>query len=155
MPKAYEKIADDLRDSIRNGRLLPGDRLPSEAQLREEYTYSQTTIRHALSVLESEGLIERRPGRGCFIREPAERQIVANDRPTDLEGVPLSRMVQQVTARPPTAQEAEDMGLPRGTAVLVLRTTVYGADGSIAAGSDTVLAGDRTELRFTTPLRRL
>ncbi|MER7551992.1 MULTISPECIES: GntR family transcriptional regulator [Streptomyces] len=70
MAVAYEQIADDLRRSIRAGELRPGDRLASESKLAEQYRKSVPTVRQALRVLQSEGLIEKQHGRGNFVRRP-------------------------------------------------------------------------------------
>ncbi|MFD3885037.1 GntR family transcriptional regulator [Streptomyces microflavus] len=70
MAVAYEQIADDLRRSIRAGELAAGDRLASESKLAEQYRKSVPTVRQALRVLQSEGLIEKLHGRGNFVRRP-------------------------------------------------------------------------------------
>jgi GntR family transcriptional regulator len=70
MAKAYERIADDLRRRIRAGELRPGDRLPAETAMVEEYGKSLPTLRQALGLLASEGLIEKQHGRGNFVRIP-------------------------------------------------------------------------------------
>ncbi|MFI1204398.1 GntR family transcriptional regulator [Streptomyces sp. NPDC020883] len=69
-------------------------------------------------------------------------------------GIELDRVEERVTARPPTHEEAEELELPPGTSVLVLRKVSYDTDGRAVDVADLVLPGDRTELRFTTPLER-
>ncbi|MFF1769126.1 GntR family transcriptional regulator [Streptomyces sp. NPDC058249] len=69
-------------------------------------------------------------------------------------GIEVDRIEERVTARPPTPEEAEELELPRGTSVLVLRKTSYDIRGRVVGLSDIVLPGDRTELLFTTPLER-
>ena len=69
-------------------------------------------------------------------------------------GIELDRIVEHVTARPPTAEEAEELDLPPGTAVLVLRKTSIDTNNRIVDISDIILPGDRTEMTFTTPLER-
>ncbi|WP_405881082.1 GntR family transcriptional regulator [Streptomyces sp. NBC_01384] len=69
-------------------------------------------------------------------------------------GIELDRVEERVTARPPTPEEADELGLPRGTAVLVLRKISYDVSDRVVDLSDIVLPGDRTELLFTTPLER-
>lgn len=63
-------IADDLRQQITAGRILPSERLPSEAVLADRYRVSTVTLRRALSVLQSEGLVEKIHGKGNFVRRP-------------------------------------------------------------------------------------
>ncbi len=60
--RAYEAIVEQVERAIRNGDLLPGDRLPSERDLMTQFALSRSTIREALRVLESNGLVRSRPG---------------------------------------------------------------------------------------------
>ena len=59
-----------MEAAIASGRFGPGDRLPSENSLSEEFGVNRHTIRRALSVLEEEGRIRVEQGRGSFVREP-------------------------------------------------------------------------------------
>jgi GntR family transcriptional regulator len=63
----YQQIADDLRRKIETGDLAPGRQLPTELELREEYTASRNTVRDAIKRLSSLGLVESRPGSGTFV----------------------------------------------------------------------------------------
>ena len=56
-PKAAETVADELRRQIVTGRLKPGDKLHPENVLQIEFAISRPTMREALRLLESEGLI--------------------------------------------------------------------------------------------------
>ena len=56
-PKAAETVADELRRQIVTGRLKPGDKLHPENVLQAEFAISRPTMREALRLLESEGLI--------------------------------------------------------------------------------------------------
>ncbi|MFE2744120.1 GntR family transcriptional regulator [Streptomyces scopuliridis] len=261
MAKAYERIADELRESIRAGELKPGDRLPSETKLAEDYRRSVPTIRDALRLLQDEGLIEKLHGRGNFVRKARTRVLRTNDRhqwekdrarepeakrletgstehDTGLEvddlvfhasyretkadkeiaealgvpegsalvertyrtryaaetapfalvtsyliraliesnpdlldaanepwpggtqnqllsvGIELDRIEERVTARPPTPEEAEELELPPGTSVLLLRKTSFDLNDRVVEMSDVTLPGDRTEMLFATPLER-
>jgi DNA-binding GntR family transcriptional regulator len=64
---AYQRIADDLRTQIAGGRLKPGDRVPSEAELRATYGVSTTVVKQAMLVLTTAGLVEGRRGSGRFV----------------------------------------------------------------------------------------
>lgn len=70
MATRYERIADDLRHQIQSGDLAPGTRLPSETQLAAHYQVGKPTLRHALALLQNQGLLEKRHGIGNFIRHP-------------------------------------------------------------------------------------
>ncbi|WP_411121430.1 GntR family transcriptional regulator [Streptomyces sp. x-19] len=69
-------------------------------------------------------------------------------------GIEVDRVEEHVTARPPTPEEADELELPPGTSVLVLRKVSYATDQRVVDVSDVILPGDRTELVFTTPLER-
>ena len=64
----YKRIAADLRTQIESGDLRPGDPLPSESQLAEQYATARGTARHALAELEGAGLVESVHGKGRFVR---------------------------------------------------------------------------------------
>jgi DNA-binding GntR family transcriptional regulator len=67
---AYRQLASVLRDRIRSGRLPVGGRMPSEKDLHDEFGLARETIRRALGVLRTEGLIDVRHGHGTFVVEP-------------------------------------------------------------------------------------
>lgn len=62
--KTHEVVAQRLRREIVSGRLVVGQRLPPEEELTATFGIARTTLREALRVLESQGLIEIRRGRG-------------------------------------------------------------------------------------------
>jgi DNA-binding GntR family transcriptional regulator len=64
----YQKIAVDLRRLVESGELGPGDALPSEAALSEQYGVSRGTARHALAELEGAGLVDAVHGKGRYVR---------------------------------------------------------------------------------------
>jgi GntR family transcriptional regulator, transcriptional repressor for pyruvate dehydrogenase complex len=63
-PKAHEVVADQLRQRIVTGELVEGERLPPEEELTALFGVARTTLREALRVLESQGLIAIKRGRG-------------------------------------------------------------------------------------------
>ncbi|MEH7109648.1 MULTISPECIES: GntR family transcriptional regulator [Bacillaceae] len=63
----YRQLKDLIADEIENGNLQHGDKLPSERELAERYKISRMTARHALSLLEREGYVERIVGAGTFV----------------------------------------------------------------------------------------
>jgi GntR family transcriptional repressor for pyruvate dehydrogenase complex len=66
--RRYEKIVQQILCLIDEGQLEPGDRLPSERNLAEELDCSRTSLREAVRVLESEGLIISKMGGGRYIQ---------------------------------------------------------------------------------------
>jgi DNA-binding LacI/PurR family transcriptional regulator len=65
----YEQVAREVRDQIRVALLKPGDRLPSYEEMRSR-GISQSTVGRAFVLLQQEGLIERKHGRGIFVAHP-------------------------------------------------------------------------------------
>ena len=63
----YEEVMVRLADFLQQGRLKPGDRLPSERALAERMHVSRATIREALRAMQLKGLIVSRHGSGSFI----------------------------------------------------------------------------------------
>jgi GntR family transcriptional regulator len=63
----YQQIADSIRQEIRDGKLSRGQQLPTEVELRDVYSASRNTIRDAVKLLVSQGLVETRPGQGTFV----------------------------------------------------------------------------------------
>jgi GntR family transcriptional regulator len=68
----YRQIADDLRDQIEEGDFEPDQPLPTEKELGVTYNASRNTVRQAIDLLTSWGLVETRPGSGTFIRKQYE-----------------------------------------------------------------------------------
>jgi len=62
------KIVKQVLDLIKEGKLKPGDKLPSERILTEKFGASRPSLREALSALEILGVIESRGGKGNFIK---------------------------------------------------------------------------------------
>ncbi|WP_328475097.1 GntR family transcriptional regulator [Actinoplanes sp. NBC_00393] len=77
---AYRRVADALREGIRNGELAPGSRLASLPKLGQEFDVSPDVARQALAVLRAEGLVETRQGAGAFVRAFAQITRRAPDR---------------------------------------------------------------------------
>ena len=61
------RVVAGLKDKILAGDLPPGRKLPSEAELIEEFGVSRTVVREAVSRLQAEGLVETFQGRGSFV----------------------------------------------------------------------------------------
>jgi GntR family transcriptional regulator len=63
----YVQIADHLREQIEDGRYQPGDRLPSISVLVAQYGIATETVRRALGVLRTAGLVETHSTRGTYV----------------------------------------------------------------------------------------
>jgi GntR family transcriptional regulator len=76
----FRQIADHLRDAIEKGRLAETDQVPSETMMVEHYGVARMTVRHAIGVLQSEGLVLAEHGRGVFVRPRPPVRRLASDR---------------------------------------------------------------------------
>lgn len=65
----YLKVKNFLREGIASGRWVPGDLLPSEAELVGQFGVSRMTVNRALRELVQEGMIERVQGVGSFVAQ--------------------------------------------------------------------------------------
>jgi GntR family transcriptional regulator len=74
----YSHVESLIRNKVLRGQLEPGEGLPKEEGLAQQFGVSKITIRKALSHLAQEGLIVRRPGKGTFVAEniPIKKQFV-------------------------------------------------------------------------------
>jgi GntR family transcriptional regulator len=117
----YAALAAALRVRIVAGEWPPASALPAEDRLAEEHGVALGTLRRALELLVSEGLIERRQGRGTFVRAGLSGSTLLRFfRFGDDGRPPVSRIVsRQVSAA--AAEVAERLGLARGEPVLRLQ----------------------------------
>lgn len=62
----YIEISNYFKDRIKNGEMLPGQKLPTEYEIVEKFLVSRHTVRQALMELEKEGYTHKEKGRGSF-----------------------------------------------------------------------------------------
>lgn len=79
--RVFQRVVDHVQNAIATGELKPGDRLPSERELVEQFGIGRTSVREALRVLENMGLVRSQPRdpRGPLVLpvsvEPVRRSI--------------------------------------------------------------------------------
>lgn len=121
----YIQIAEGFLDRIESGELSPGDRLPSERELSQMLGVNRMTLRRALQLLESQGLLLRRQGDGTYVAEPKiERQagqLVPFTRGMQRRGYLPGAKVISLEKRPAEAAIAKELGLPVSAAVYYVR----------------------------------
>jgi GntR family transcriptional regulator len=74
----YLQLVDQIRYAAASGALRPGESLPSIRPLAEELRVNRNTVAKAYAELESQGVIETIPGKGCFLGEnhsPFNKQV--------------------------------------------------------------------------------
>ncbi|MDK2820256.1 MAG: hypothetical protein PWP31_221 [Clostridia bacterium] len=74
----YHRVVDEIKQSIFEGKMTPGDRLPAERELAEMLGVSRTSVREALKMLEAQGLVTIRHGQGVFISEQDADEYLKN-----------------------------------------------------------------------------
>lgn len=114
----YRQIYDHLRNRIASEQARPGDALPTEFELMEQYQVSRATVRQALDALVRDGLIYRERGRGTFVAHPTVQQgltrIVSFTEDMRSRGfAPMSRVLS-ARLTPATAQIAELLAIQPG-----------------------------------------
>lgn len=112
----YLQIADALRRDIVDGRLNPGDILPSESAICEAYHVSRDTARKSLIQLENDDLIFSRPKIGYFVKSPKHEDFSLSfieqfpgctTQYRDIHGILPDQRVQEVLQIPPTRKVIE------------------------------------------------
>jgi GntR family transcriptional regulator len=98
----YRQIVDQVRRQMAGGQLRPGMELPSVRALAQQHAINPMTVSKAYSLLESEGLLERRRGMGMVVAAQGEHRAVDPER---LLAPLLQALVRQ----------AAELGLPPET----------------------------------------
>ena len=73
--RLYEQIVQQIEESILQGALKPGDQLPAERELAEQFGVSRTAVREAVKALREKGLVEAYSGRGTFVTDGTSQAI--------------------------------------------------------------------------------
>ncbi|HWI62078.1 MAG TPA: GntR family transcriptional regulator [Symbiobacteriaceae bacterium] len=117
----HDQIRTYLLEEIRSGRLGPGDRVPSEWELSQQFAVSRMTARQAVSALEMQGYLRRERGRGTFVAQPKlEQPLTGLTGFTDemvRRGLTASTRVLAAGAVPAERPVADALGLPEQTPV--------------------------------------
>ena len=138
-----ERAAQDIRDAVRSGT-YPDGRLPAEPVLAQQLGVSKATVRHAVSILEQEGLLTRRQGAGTFIVGRAlelRNNLSVNFGVTDLiesAGFVAGTTAMSVDIEAADARVQGALGLGEDVRVLVLRRTRTADDRVVARTTDIV-----------------
>ena len=73
--RLYEQIVQQIEESILKGALKPGDQLPAERELAQNFGVSRTAVREAVKALREKGLVEAFSGKGTFITNGTSQAI--------------------------------------------------------------------------------
>ncbi len=120
----YSRIEKFLRDRIRSGELLPGDPIPPESQLVQQFQISRMTVRQALSRLVYEGLVVRYRGRGSFVAEPRlehSKVWLSFEEEMQARGAKIRIRLLERRLVQASGRVAESLDLPEGAEVIALK----------------------------------
>jgi Transcriptional regulators len=129
---AYLRLAETIKRQILDGVYQYGGRIPSEAALCKTSGLALLTVRQALGVLVDEGLLERFPGRGTYVKELSWRGAnFSIDGLVDRVGSGDTQVrIVRTEVRRATAGIAERLGISLGDSVVYLKRTISTA-GSV------------------------
>lgn len=132
-----DRLASLLDEQIAAGRLRPGDRLPTEAQLALAHGVSRTVVREAVHQLRSRERVVSRQGSGVFVAAQAANQPLAFD-PQVLESV--QSVIHVVEVRRVLEGEIAALAAERATRaqVAAMRRALKAIDAAAVAGHDGV-----------------
>ncbi|MEM1046376.1 MAG: phosphonate metabolism transcriptional regulator PhnF [Pseudomonadota bacterium] len=118
------QIYDRLCQSIADGRIAPGGRLPGEDLLSAAFGVTRVTLRRALTKLQREGLLEVRKGVGAFVRKSAGSYQIASDTrfvdALDAGAGTVSTRTLALDRAPLSAKAARALGLDMTAPAIVL-----------------------------------
>jgi len=129
----YYRIAEDIIKQIKKGKYQPGDMLPSESQLCEEYNTSKMTVRQGLALLAQAGYLRSVPGKGNFVEYPRYDLLTLQFDEMDIisdyqQGVKLL----DVTILDPDPQVQGMLSLPNKEKVIVIKRLLLSEDQAVA-----------------------
>ena len=132
-----DQVAKQLATEIQQGRLMPGEKLPTEARLVEQFEVSRTVVREAVSRLKSLGLVDSRQGSGMFVSQKLPFA------PLNFEArhaASQEAVVQMVEVRRALEAEVAALAAQRRTAVdlLAIQKAVKDLDDVVQAGGNGV-----------------
>lgn len=144
-----DKLANLLRQHIESGEWAPGDKLPTEQQLTEQFQVSRTVVREAVSRLKSMGLLTSRQGAGVFVAPRHQARALAFD-PTVLTS--LDAVLQVVEVRRTLEGEVAALAAQRITPAKAraIDEAMTAIEAAVARGED----GVEQDLRFHRAIAR-
>jgi GntR family transcriptional regulator len=128
----YIQIKELLQSQIESGVFAVGDRLPSERELSESYNVSRMTARHALQLLQLDGLTKRQVGKGTYVSRPQIdqelRQLTSFTQDMTERGLHPQNRVLRAEICPADSEVADRLKVAAGDEIVVLQR-VRLADG--------------------------
>ena len=118
----YHQLMQRIIADIEQGTYPTGSRIPPEHELEQLYQVSRVTVRRALAELTTEGLLERKQGKGTFVAMPKGNVQLKNlhsfHDSCKINQVQPSTDVIHVKEKTATHVDAEELNLPTGSRVI-------------------------------------
>lgn len=120
----YAQLIDIIVGQIESGKLKENDKLPSERELCDQFDISRSTTRQAMIVLENEGYIYKKPGKGSFVSPKTYTQSLVkmysfSEEIKKLGKTPKTKILSFMTI-PASSKAAKKLGLFEGETVYEL-----------------------------------
>ena len=130
---AYLRIRSELEQQIQSGQLPPGSRLPTEAELQEQYSIGRATAQRVLTELAQAGYVERHRRRGTFVTAGARQENLLRFVNTSLRGPKIAGRHAVESAAVVQAPDAgvELPGVDADTPVHRLRRLKFDIDDNV------------------------
>ena len=137
------QLRDELRDLIEQKPLQAGDQLPTEADIASRFGVGRTTVREALKLLEQDGVISVRHGRGRFVMAASalQRPLTRLESVTEMMaslGYSVTNRVLDIREIPAAGEVAEALRIVEGTPVLRLERLRLQGDEPLIYSVDVV-----------------
>ncbi|MGW0824903.1 winged helix-turn-helix domain-containing protein [Streptomyces sp. NPDC002845] len=98
-PRSHHEVADELRARITSGQLRPGQRMPTQATLADEFGVERGAVRQALRILQSEHLLVNvSRGSPATVAQPLERVLTGAEAPPQPTTVALAPRISDAFA---------------------------------------------------------
>lgn len=146
----YLQIAEDVRSRVTNGEFKPGQALPPERELMEQFSVSRVTVRRALKELVNESLVESRQGSGYIVlslshlNQPLNR-VTSFSEDCVSRGLKPGSVVIDRRRGKSNADESAHFQVPQGSDVLRIKRVRTGNGEPLLVEHATLLAATAPE----------
>ncbi|APU72239.1 GntR family transcriptional regulator [Companilactobacillus crustorum] len=135
MAYKYKEVANELRRQIQNGKYRPGELIPDQNKIAEDFCTTRITVHKALQLLMIEGMIYSKRGAGTFVRKDYSIDNSINGKISPSEqllgttetnaGKSVTSKLLELSARIPSYEEAENLLIQPTVPVYVIRRIRY------------------------------
>ena len=144
--RPYARVVEQIEAEIREGRLVRGQKLPTEQQLAAHFGVTRGVVREAVKVLEATGLVAAQQGSGIYVRND---QIPVISRALTLSIRPdLASVLSLFEFREPLEVLAAELAAQRRTEADLAAMRRWVAEGYAAAAADDFAAFGRADEGF-------